>query len=84
MSTIIKAYCLDSNVLIQAWQKYYSPKYCPTYWEILDELGYQSKIFIPKMVFEEIIRTDDDLSNWLKKSRIEVKPMTNAVTTSLT
>ncbi len=83
MNKIIKSYCLDSNVLIQAWQKYYSPKYCATYWEILDELGYQSKIFIPKMVYEEIIRTDDDLSNWLKESRIEVKPMTNAITTCL-
>lgn len=83
MSEILKSYCLDSNVLIQAWQKYYSPKYCPTYWEILDELGYQSKIFIPKMVYEEIIKTDDDLSHWLKTSRIEVKPMTNAVITCL-
>ena len=83
MNTIIKSYCLDSNVLIQAWQKYYSPKYCPTYWEILDELGYQSKIFIPIMIYEEITRTDDELSNWLKNSRIEVKPMTNAITTCL-
>ncbi|MGM0531632.1 MAG: DUF4411 family protein [Bacteroidota bacterium] len=26
-------YCLDANVLIQAWQKYYSPDICPGYWE---------------------------------------------------
>ena len=26
MSTQPQKYCLDANVLIQAWQKYYSPK----------------------------------------------------------
>lgn len=65
-------YCLDSNVLIQAWQKYYSPKFCSDYWEVLNELGNQKKIFIPEMVYEEIIRTEDDLSKWLKKSNIAV------------
>ena len=39
-------YCLDSNVLIQAWQKYYNPKYCPEYWDVLNELGKQEIIFI--------------------------------------
>ncbi len=33
MSMIEKKYCLDANVLIQAWQKYYSPKICPGYWD---------------------------------------------------
>lgn len=76
-------YCLDSNVLIQAWQKYYSPKYCPSYWEVLNGLGRQREIFIPQMVYDEIVRTDDELSEWLKASQIEVKPITNAVTTLL-
>ena len=74
------SYCLDSNVLIQAWQKYYSPIYCPTYWDILNELGDEDKIFIPSMVYDEIVRTDDDLSDWLKKSKIKVKPITSDVT----
>lgn len=74
------SYCLDSNVLIQAWQKYYSPIYCPTYWDVLNELGDEDKIFIPSMVYDEIVRTDDDLSDWLKKSTIKVKPITSDVT----
>lgn len=73
-------YCLDSNVLIQAWQKYYSPKYCPSYWEVLNELGEEDIIFIPSMVYDEIVRTDDELSEWLKSSKIKSKPITADVT----
>ena len=67
MSTKAEIYCLDSNVLIQAWQKYYYPKFCPDYWEVLNELGKQGRIFIPEMVKEEITRAKDDLSKWLRK-----------------
>jgi hypothetical protein len=65
-----KKYCLDANVLIQAWQKYYSPKICPDYWDVLSGLGVQGRIFLPQEVFEEITGTDDDLANWLKGSGI--------------
>ncbi|NHZ84750.1 MAG: DUF4411 family protein [Planctomycetia bacterium] len=80
---MIKKYCLDSNVLIQAWQKYYSPKYCQSYWDVLNDLGNQRIIFIPEMVYEEITRTDDDLSEWLKSSMIEVKTIDTEVTKCL-
>lgn len=73
MSTMAKIYCLDANVLIQAWQKYYSPKFCPGYWDILNELGVQGRIFIAKEVFDEITRTEDDLCKWLKASKILVR-----------
>jgi predicted nucleic acid-binding protein len=72
MSTIIQKYCLDANVLIQAWQKYYSPKFCPEYWNILNDFGNTGKIFLPQHVYDEIVRTEDDLANWLKSSRIPV------------
>jgi len=80
MSQAEPTYCLDSNVLIQAWQKYYSPKYCPSYWDVLNELGSEDRIFIPSMVYDEIVKTDDDLSVWLKGSNIKVKPITADVT----
>ena len=66
-------YCLDANILIQAWQKYYNPRFCPDYWEILIKLGEQERIFIPKSVYEEIIRIEDDLSKWLKTSKIPIR-----------
>lgn len=72
-------YCLDANVLIKAWESYYSPSVCPTYWDVLDELGAQGQLFVPSWVAEEIHRTDDDLSRWLKKSRIKVRSVTEEV-----
>jgi len=84
MNQTDSTYCLDSNVLIQAWQKYYSPKYCTSYWEVLNAFGYEDRIFIPSMVYDEIVKTDDDLSEWLKTSDIKVKPITSDVTKILT
>lgn len=83
MSIKANKYCLDANVLIQAWQKYYNPKFCPDYWEILIELGSQGKIFIPELVFEEIIRTEDELSKWLKQSKIPIMKISEEVTICL-
>lgn len=80
MSTLAQKYCLDANVLIQAWQKYYSPKFCPDYWKVLDDLGTQGKIFLPQTVYEEITRTDDDLSKWLGESKISIYKIDNNVT----
>ncbi len=68
-------YCLDTNVLIRAWQDYYSPSYCPGYWDVLNALGKEGRIFMPKMVFTEITRVDDGLSKWLKSSDIPVHAM---------
>lgn len=83
MSTKATNYCLDANVLIQAWQKYYNPKFCPDYWKILIELGKQKRIFIPELVFEEITRTEDELSKWLKASKIQIEKISESVTIHL-
>jgi hypothetical protein len=58
MSSTAHIYCLDANVLIQAWQKYYAPEICPGYWEILNNLGKQGRIFIAEEVKNEIVVTD--------------------------
>jgi hypothetical protein len=86
MSSIEHIYCLDANVLIQAWHKYYAPDLCPDYWDVLNQLGYQRRIFIPEEVKNEIIVTDDkentedDLSKWLKRSSIPIhKPTENVI-----
>src|ERR1700722_1970329 len=80
MSAQHQQYCLDANVLIQAWQKYYSPKLCPDYWALLSELGKNQIIFLPEMVSEEITRTEDDLAKWLKSSGIPVHKIDEPVT----
>lgn len=83
MSIAANKFCLDANVLIQAWQKYYNPKFCPDYWNVLIELGHQQIIFIPEVVYQEIVRTEDDLSAWLKASKIPIKKITEPVTICL-
>ncbi len=80
MSVTTVTYCLDSNVLIQAWQKYYSPDLCPNYWKVLDELGAQGRIFIPEDVYKEITKTEDDLAAWLKDSKIPIVKVNEQVT----
>jgi len=80
MNTKANKYCLDANVLIQAWQKYYNPKFCPDYWKVLIELGKSGKIFIPELVYEEIVRTEDDLSKWLKTSKIPIAKISEPIT----
>jgi len=83
MSITADIYCLDTNVLIQAWREYYSPKFCPDYWAVLNELGTQGRIFIPEMVYDEITRTEDDLLEWLKKSKIPIRKIDEPVTKCL-
>ena len=80
MTAAADIYCLDANVLIQAWQNYYSPKFCKDYWDVLDELGSRGTIFIPAIVRDEIVRTDDDLSQWLTGSKIQVREIDEPVT----
>ena len=85
MSSAAHIYCLDANVLIQAWQKYYAPDICPDYWEILNILGKQGRVFIAEEVKNEIVVTEekgkaeDDLSKWLKRSSIPVQKTTENV-----
>lgn len=76
-------YCLDANVLIEAWQKYYSPKFFPGYWDMLNALGSQDRIFLPQAVADEITKTDDDLSQWLSTSKIPVQTINESVTLAL-
>lgn len=76
-------YCLDTNILIQAWQKYYSPKFCPEYWQVLNQLGDSNQIFIPEEVKDEILKTDDDLSLWIKECRIPIIKANQAVIENL-
>lgn len=80
MSALLPTYCLDANVLIQAWQKYYSPKLCPGYWDVLNELGRQQTIFLPVEVRDEITRTEDDLTEWLKSSDVPIRKTDSNVT----
>ena len=61
-----KRYCLDTNVLIQAWNNYYSMELCPEYCAILDDLATKNSVFCTDEVKREIEKIDDDLCTWVK------------------
>lgn len=83
MSLSPTTYCLDANVLIQAWQKYYSPKFCPDYWSVLNDLGKQNRIFLAEEIHQEIVRTEDELTDWLKTGDIPIAKTDAGVIASL-
>ena len=44
---------------------------------------FRSRIFIPELVSEEITRTEDNLSKWLKSSKIPIEKISEPVTQCL-
>lgn len=50
---------------------------------MLNELGANNIIFMPEMVYDEIVRTDDDISKWLKSSKIPIRKIDEKVTKCL-
>lgn len=73
-------YCLDTNVLIEAWQKYYSLDLCPEYWEVLNQLGKSGVLYLPEEVRDEITGTEDDLSKWVRGCEIPILKTNQSVT----
>jgi predicted nucleic acid-binding protein len=73
-------YCLDANVLINAWNQYYHKDFCPDYWKELERFGQSGRIFLGEYVRDEITRTDDGLAAWVKMSGIPVYPVDGALT----
>jgi predicted nucleic acid-binding protein len=61
-----KKYCLDTNIFIESWNKYYSMELCPQYWQILDDLAKKNIVFSPIEVKKEIEKTDDGLKEWIR------------------
>lgn len=59
-------YCLDSNIFIEGWNKYYSMDISTGYWEILDKFAKEGRVFSPVEVRREILEIDDGLANWVK------------------
>ena len=64
----MKKYCLDTNVFIEPWKRYYSPQFTKGYWELLKQCGKKNIVFATMEVKNEIKKVDDDLSKWVKTS----------------
>lgn len=60
-------FCLDTGILIEPWNKYYSPELCPEYWEIIDQLASKDVLFCTMEVKRELEKEDDELFKWVKE-----------------
>lgn len=62
----MKKYCLDTNIFIEPWNRFYSIKFTKGYWEILESLAKKEIVFSTIEVKKEIEKIDDSLNTWLK------------------
>jgi Domain of unknown function (DUF4411) len=60
-------YCIDTSSLIAAWQERYPIDNFPAFWQKIDALITQKRLFSPVDVLNEITKRSDDLHNWLKQ-----------------
>ena len=60
-------YILDSNSFIAPSRSYYKLEIMPTYWEWLSNHR-NDGLVIPKIVYDELINNDDELSRWVKRN----------------
>lgn len=72
-------FCLDSNVFIEAWNKYYAIDFAAPYWVKLDELAQAGVVFATEEVKREIWKTDDELKSWLEPREYFFKPIDSVV-----
>ena len=59
-------YLIDSNSLITPARLYYSFDFACSFWEQLKDNIENEKIIILDSVYNEINKSDDELSSWIK------------------
>lgn len=59
------SYCIDTNIFIDAGERYYPPDIVPGFWKNLDALIDAGRLKAPEMLIEELERKDDDWRQWV-------------------
>ncbi len=73
-------YCLDSDVFIQAKNGPYGFDIFPAFWNWLDTQFSKETVFSSKMVYDELIAGEDELSEWIhnrKETNYFINPNQN-------
>jgi hypothetical protein len=58
------AYLLDANVFIQAKNLQYGFDFCPAFWDWLEQMNGQGKVFSIQQVGDELNAGEDELAAW--------------------
>ncbi len=59
-------YLLDANVYIEAKNRYYRMTVCPGFWDWMDLQFASGQVSSIRMVYDELSKNDDALSEWVK------------------
>jgi hypothetical protein len=62
-------YLLDSNIFIEAKNRYYGFDFCPAFWDFLDEEITNTTIITIQEVYTELSSGKDDLAQWIKERK---------------
>jgi hypothetical protein len=62
-------YLLDSNVFIEAKNRYYAFDLCPGFWTWMDHIVVGGEVSTIQMVRDELLGGNDDLAQWMKERR---------------
>ena len=74
---MMQKYCLDTNIFIEPWNRFYSIQFTKGYWEILEDLAQKQIVFSTTEVKREIEKIDDNLQKWLKGKSFFKSPNMN-------
>jgi hypothetical protein len=68
-----KKYVLDANCFIEPWNKFYSYEFFAAFWDSFLKNSCQQKIvLIQEEIYDEILKKDDELNNWIKKQGFKI------------
>lgn len=59
------SYCIDTNIFIDAGERYYPPDIVPGFWKNLDALIDVGRLKAPVMLLEELERKSDEWRQWV-------------------
>jgi len=62
-------YLLDSNVFIEAKNRYYGFEFCPAFWDWIDQKHAEESVFSIEKVLDEIRGGADELADWAEERR---------------
>ncbi len=65
-------YLLDSNIFIQSKNLHYRFSFCGNFWNLLREMHAKEMVFTISAVKDELLKINDELSDWVKESPQEM------------
>lgn len=76
-------YCLDTNVLIDAWVRKYPIEVFPAVWERMDKAISDGMLISSEEVLAELERKADDLHRWAKARKHMFMPLDGTIQTEV-